>query len=152
MRSFIREGEFDRAVCMLSAFGSFEDDADNRRVLENVRRSLRSGGRFVLDVLGKELLARIFQPTGAESIPGVGTHFSERTWAESFTRMENKWTLVTEGGAVKRYSLRHWVYSARELELMLRDAGFGRVELFGGLSGEPYGPGAGRLIALSSLA
>jgi SAM-dependent methyltransferase len=149
MRTFVREGEFDLAICMLSSFGYFEDDADNRKVLENVCRSLRSDGCFVLDVIGKEVLARIFQPTAADTVPGVGTYFSERRWVDAFTKLENDWTIVSEAKEVKRYRMRHWVYSARELELMLRDAGFGDVRFFGGLSGELYGPGASRLIALA---
>jgi len=149
MRGFVRKGAFDLAVCMLSSFGYFEDDSDNRKVLENVRRSLRSGGRFVLDVMGKELLSRIFQPTSAQSIAGVGTYFTQRAWAADFTKLENQWTLVPENGAVQRHVVRHWVYSARELELMLRDAGLRSVRFFGSLSGEPYGPGASRLIAVA---
>jgi SAM-dependent methyltransferase len=149
MRSFVREGEFDLVVCMLSSFGYFEDDADNRRVLENVCRSLRPGGCFVLDVIGKEVLAKMFQPTAADIVPGVGTYFSQRKWVADFTKLENDWTLVSEEGAVQRYRMRHWVYSARELELMLRDAGLGDVRFFGSLSGEPYAPGASRLIALA---
>jgi SAM-dependent methyltransferase len=150
MRSFAREDEFDLAICMLSSFGYFEDDADNRKVLENVRRSLRPGGCFVLDVVGKEVLARIFQPAAADTVPGVGTYFSERRWVDAFTKLENDWTIVSETGEAKRYRMRHWVYSARELELMLRDAGLGDVRFFGSLSGEPYGPGASRLIALAT--
>lgn len=149
MRTFVREAEFDLVVCMLSSFGYFEDDADNRRVLENICRNLRSGGCFVLDVIGKELLARIFQPASAQSVPGVGTYFTERAWADDFTKLENQWTLVPEKGAVRRYFLRHWVYSAHELALMLRDSGLSDVQFFGGLSGEPYGPAASRLIAVA---
>jgi SAM-dependent methyltransferase len=150
MRSFAREGEFDLAICMLSSFGYFEEDADNRRVLENAYRSLRSHGCLVLDVVGKEVLARIFQPTAADTVPGVGTYFSERRWVDAFTKLENDWTIVSEAKEAKRYRMRHWVYSARELELMLRDAGFTGVRFCGSLSGEPYAPGANRLIALAT--
>jgi SAM-dependent methyltransferase len=152
MRTFVREGAFDVAVCMLTSFGYFEDDDDNRRVLQNVGRSLVAGGRFVLDVMGKELLAGIFQPSGAQTIPGAGTHFIQREWLDNFSRLENRWTLVTEEGAVHRHSLRHWVYSARELELMLLDSGFAGAQFFGDLSGQPYGPSASRLIAVARRA
>jgi hypothetical protein len=52
--------------------------------------------------------------------------------------------------APERYVFRHWVYSARELELMLRGAGFSSVELFGGLDGQPDQPDAARLVALAT--
>lgn len=152
MRSFVRENEFDLVVCMLSSFGYFEDDIDNRKVLKNVCMSLRRGGRFVLDMMGKELLAKIFQPTSADSLPGVGIHFSQRAWVENFTKLENQWTLITEEGYVRRFHLRHWVYSAHELQLMLRDSGFGMVQFFGDLSGKSYDAVASRLIIVCSRA
>ncbi len=150
MRSFVRESEFELAVCMLSSFGYFEDDADNRKVLENVCRSLRPGGRFVLDLLGKEVLEKTFQSAAAETIPGVGTYVTERAWADNFSKLENRWTLTREDGAARRFRMRHWVYSARDIERRLRDAGFADVQLFGDLSGAPYGRDAKRLIAVGS--
>jgi SAM-dependent methyltransferase len=149
MRSFVREDAFDLVLCMFTSFGYFADDSENRKVLDNVYRSLRSGGRFVLDVMGKELLATIFQPSGTEHLPGLGTLFSERTWGANFSTVENRWTLVSEDGSVERLFFRHWVYSAHELELMLCDAGFRTVQVFGDLSGGPYGPGASRLITVA---
>lgn len=49
MRELPWDGRFDAACCVFTAFGYF-DDADNRRVLEEVRAALRPGGRFWLDV------------------------------------------------------------------------------------------------------
>ncbi|TAK88318.1 MAG: class I SAM-dependent methyltransferase [Betaproteobacteria bacterium] len=150
MRSFVREGEFDLAICMFNSLGYFEGEADNRKVLENVRRSLRPGGRFVLDLLGKEVLDRLFQATVAEAVPGVGTYMADRAWADDRGKLENRWTLTREDGRIERFFMRHWVYSADDLEAMLREAGFDAVRLFGDLSGAPYGQDAKRLIALAS--
>jgi SAM-dependent methyltransferase len=150
MRTFVREGEFDLAICLFNSFGYFEDDADNRKVLGNVLRSLRPGGRFVLDLLGSEILARTFQAAASETVPGAGVYAVERRWAEHRRKLENHWTVTREDGAVQRFLMRHWVYSASELELMLQDAGFEAVQLFGDLCGAAYGPEAKRLIAVAS--
>jgi SAM-dependent methyltransferase len=150
MRSFTRPDTFDLAICLYTSFGFFEDDADNRLVLQRVHENLRPGGRFVLDVMGKETLARIYQPTGSTKIPGVGTTFTRRTFIESYSRLENEWTLVMEDGQVRTFTFRHWVYSARELELMMRDAGFTTVETFGDFEGHPYDPSASRLVVVAT--
>jgi hypothetical protein len=44
----------------------------------------------------------------------------------------------------------HWIYSAAELEAMLRAAGFGAVQVFGDLAGAPYDQNAMRLIVLAT--
>jgi 2-polyprenyl-3-methyl-5-hydroxy-6-metoxy-1,4-benzoquinol methylase len=56
IREFRREGRFDLAVSMLTSFGYFEEQADERRVLENARASLRPGGWLLIDLMGKEVL------------------------------------------------------------------------------------------------
>jgi SAM-dependent methyltransferase len=150
MRTFVREGEFDLAVCLFNSFGYFEDEADNRKVLENIFQSLRPGGRFVLDLLGSEILARTFQAAASETVPGAGVYAVERRWAEDRRKLENRWTVTREDGRVQRFLMRHWVYSGSELERMLQDAGFEAVQLFGDFAGAPYGSEAKRLIAVAS--
>ena len=148
MREFVRSGSFDLAICMFTSFGFFEDASDNLRVLENVFRSLRPGGCFVLDVMGKERIARVFAPVGATEHPEAGTRFERRSVADDWSKMDNTWTLVKDGVA-RDFHLRHWLYSGQELKAMLLEAGFPDVRLVGDLSGAPYGPGASRLIAVA---
>ena len=57
MREFLRPAAFDLALNVFTSFGYFEDQAENRRVLENIFASLKPGGAFVFDHLGKEVLA-----------------------------------------------------------------------------------------------
>ena len=128
----------------------FESDSDNRKVLENARASLRPGGKLVVDVMGKEILARVYEPVGSVTLPGVGTQFQRRALVDAFKRVDNEWTFVFDDDSVKRFRLTHWIYSARELESMLIDAGFADVRLFGNLAGDPYQPGARRLVAVAT--
>ena len=68
---------------------------------------------------------------------------------QNFSRMENEWTLVPESGPVRRFRFRHWVYSARELEGMLEQAGFGAIQIFGDFQRRPYELGAPRMVTLA---
>jgi SAM-dependent methyltransferase len=68
MRDFRRPASYDLALSMFTSFGYFESRADDLRVLRNVRESLKPGGVFVVDVMGKEWLARHFQPTRSRSL------------------------------------------------------------------------------------
>src|SRR5438309_10412659 len=61
MRQFCRPETFDITLNLFTSFGYFESPAEDRRVLVNVHKSLKSGGRLVLDLMGKEIIARVFR-------------------------------------------------------------------------------------------
>jgi SAM-dependent methyltransferase len=55
--------EFDAIINVFTAFGYFESDAENQRVLHQVHKALRPGGRFLLETLHRDALVRGFQPS-----------------------------------------------------------------------------------------
>ena len=148
MRSFVREKSFDLAVNLYTSFGYFDTHEDNIKVLNNVLVSLKSGGMFILDVMGKEVLARIFEATGSSDLEGGGVLFQRRRAIDDWSRMENEWTLLADGNATS-FHFRHWIYSGRELREMLEECGFDSVSLYGDLDWTSYGPAAQRLVAVA---
>jgi SAM-dependent methyltransferase len=56
MREFAKADAFHLALNLWTSFGYFENETDDLRVLFNVFESLRPGGAFVIDVLGKEAI------------------------------------------------------------------------------------------------
>ena len=46
----------------MSSFGYFEDIADDLQVLQHLHDALKPGGQVLLEMAGKEPLARTFQP------------------------------------------------------------------------------------------
>jgi SAM-dependent methyltransferase len=148
MRDFVRPAAFDLAINVFTSFGYFDEPAENRRVLENVLASLKPGGAFFLDLLGKECLAARFQPTTAES-HGDGTLLVRRqTITDDWSRIRSEWILIRDGRA-SAFELRHWLYSGREIREMLQSAGFGDVAIFGTFDGAAYDHQAQRLIAVA---
>ncbi len=79
MRRFERPARFDLAISMLTSFGYFDDPAENLAVLRSVHTSLKPGGAFVLDTMGKEIIARIFEATASEELEGGGILVQRRT-------------------------------------------------------------------------
>jgi SAM-dependent methyltransferase len=145
MRDFIEPSRFDLAVNLFTSFGYFDNPADNARVLANVAASLAPGGAFVIDIVGKEVVARVFQQCGIQDSPDGAVLVQRRKVIDDWSRMENEW-LVIRAAAVQSFRFRHWVYSAVELRALLKDAGFGKIDIFGSLDGSPYGVEASRLI------
>jgi SAM-dependent methyltransferase len=148
MREFVRPDTFDAAINVFTAFGYFDDPADDLKVARNLRTSLKPGGRLLLDVNGKENLAAKFRPRDW-SRRGDAIVLEERRLLDGWKRIESKWTWI--GGDQRREStLTVRLYSGAELESLLLEAGFARVELYGRLKGTPYDETAERLIAVAT--
>ena len=145
MRDFVRPGAYHLAINLATSFGYFRTEEENQRVLENVHASLVPGGVFVIEMTGKEVLARIFQPTASSEVPG-GIVVQRRQVVESWTQMANEWMLI-EPERVRSFRFQHWIYSARELRDMLLRAGFETIQLFGDFAAAPYGLASARVVA-----
>lgn len=146
MRDFRRPGAFDLAVNLLTSFGYFEDPADDARVVRNLRASLKEGGAAVVDLMGKEVLARIFQPRDWREADG-DLWLYERRVTRDWGWIENRWIRIWDGERTE-FELAHRLYSATELARLLEDCGFAEVEVFGDLSGSPYDHEASRLVVV----
>jgi SAM-dependent methyltransferase len=151
MRDFVRPASFDLVVNLFTSFGYFDNPDDDRRVLRNIHESLRPGGAFVIELMGKEILAHIFQETRSALAPD-GTLLIWRTQiADGWTRVKGEWYIVRDGIA-RGFQVDHSVYSGRELRDLLMQAGFAEVRLFGDLIGADYGLQASRLVAVARKA
>ncbi len=151
MRTFVRPESFDLVLSLFTSFGFFEDAADNRGVLENFCQSLRPGGSLVLDVLGKEVLARQFVAVDAQESPTGDLVVQRRRVFDDWSRIATEWIFVGDDDT-RRFHLALWLYSGQELREMLLAAGFDAVELYGDFLGSAYGPEADRLVAVASRA
>lgn len=150
-RAFRREGAFDLALSLYTSFGYSEDPADDRRLMANLRASLAPGGTLVVDLLGKEILARIFQQRDWQPLEGGGFALQERQVARDWGWMENRWVILRDG-AVREHRFGHRLYAGTELVALLRDVGFETVSLFGDFAGAPYDHRAQRLLAVARVA
>jgi SAM-dependent methyltransferase len=148
MRHFVRPEAFDLVINMFTSFGFFDDADENMAVLRNVYASLKRPGVFIIDVGGKEIIARIFEATGSTELRDDGLIVQRRRVVDDWSRMENEWILMRDG-STRTLRLRHWIYSGRELREMLETAGFSSVTLYGDLDGAPYDQSAKRLVAVA---
>ncbi|MCL2267407.1 MAG: class I SAM-dependent methyltransferase, partial [Treponema sp.] len=57
-REFSRPGYFDTITNLYISFGYFSDQNDDFKVLRNVYSSLKKGGCFIIETLGKEIAVR----------------------------------------------------------------------------------------------
>jgi ubiquinone/menaquinone biosynthesis C-methylase UbiE len=147
MRHFSRPNAYDGAWSMFTSFGYFEQPSDNQQVLDNTFRSLKDGGVFLIELMGREVLARIFQARDWREVDGSIVLYDrhvERNW----TIMRNNQIFIKDDRRLE-FTITHWLYSGAELAGMLEESGFKSVELYGNLEGSPYDQTAKRLVAVA---
>lgn len=144
VRELAWTAEFDAAFCAGNSFGYFEDE-DNRAFLRGVARALRPGGRFLLEY---PMVAELVLPRGAFrnwALLGERLMLSDARYDERRRRLDTTYTfadLATAGGALESRAASYQVYTAREVEELLREAGFTAVELLDSLAVGPFEPGS----------
>jgi cyclopropane fatty-acyl-phospholipid synthase-like methyltransferase len=147
MRHFRRPDTFDVALSLFTSFGYFDTVEENQQVLANAHASLRDGGKLIIELMGKEVLARVFQARDWQEQDG--TYFlQERRVTDGWTRMENRWILL-QGSRHYNFAVSHWIYSAAELTGLLRDSGFRSADAYGSTAGVPYDGEARRLVLVA---
>ena len=147
MREFRRPEAFDAVINAYTSFGYFEDRADDRRTARNFHDSLRPGGRLVMDLTSKEVLAGTFRErTWSEQ---DGTYLlEEHEVQDDWCWMENRW-IVVDDGETREFEVSHRLYSARELSALLESVGFDEVDISGDRSGAPFDQDAERLVVVA---
>jgi SAM-dependent methyltransferase len=151
MREFVRPDAFDGVINLFTSFGYFEDPAEDRLVVDNIFRSLRPGGTLIMEMMGKEVLARIFLPNDWQELSDGTLFLQERVVTQDWTWIENRWILVKDGEK-REYAIGHRLYDGAGLKVLLLDAGFELVVLYGALAEIPYDTNARRLVAVARKA
>ena len=146
MRHFCRPETFDAVINLYTSFGYFDDISEDKEVLSRIHTSLKKGGTAVLELMGKEILARIYTERDWYEKDGA-LFLAERKVAEDWNRMHNRW-IILDGSGCREVNFSHRLYSGAELKRQMLDTGFSTVRLYGSLSGTGYDEKATRLVAL----
>lgn len=148
MRKFCEPEKFDAVINLFTSFGYFDDPADDQLAAKNMYKSLKPGGALLIEMVGKEILARIFQSRDWHEQEDGTIVLEERSTARDWSWMENRWILFKDGQRIERH-FSHRIYSAVELKHLLLDCGFSSARAFGGLDGSPYDHQAQRLAVVA---
>ena len=147
MREFSRPGAFDLVINMLTSFGYFRDPNDDALVVRNMSGSLNPGGRFLIQTIGKEILARIFQPNDWDEEEDGVLFLRQRRVMQDWGWMDNRW-IVIDGADRFEFNVSHRLFSAVELKALVAGHGFSRAEAYGGTDGSVYDQTAKQLVVI----
>ncbi len=147
MRELPWHSEFDGACCLGNSF-SYLDHAGTIAFLTAVNRSLKPGGRFVIDTgcSAESLLPKLQERSWMEL--GDILFLSSRRYNAIESRLEIEYTFVRNGIADKRKASSA-VYTVAETRRMLEQTGFATQSLFGGFDKCPFELGSPRLVVVA---
>lgn len=139
---------FDGAYCTGNSFG-YCDDAGNERILNNVTRALRPGGRFLLEcpLVAESILSRF--PPNAWHLVGDIYFLAKRSFDPPTGRLNVEYTFIRDG-VVDRRECSYRTYTFRQLCEMVAAAGL-RVEgAWGGADRSPFTLQSTELVLLAA--
>ena len=140
------DASFDAAVNLFSSLG-YLGDAEDTKVLAEIRRVLRPGARLVIEIMHRDLLVLRFQESDWRLLGEGRLLLEQRTFDAAAGVAQVTQTLIDRAGRDSRsYSVR--VYLATELLAMLAAAGFADARCHGDLDGAPFTTGS-RLVIVA---
>jgi SAM-dependent methyltransferase len=148
MREIAYDRQFDAVVSFFTAWG-YHDDDENQDVLERIASSLRDGGRLVMDIIHRDWLMSVYTPKDWLSLRDgtdvvVDRHFDAVSGVNVVT---HRWPGPDGQPNERRHHLR--VYTATEIDRMLRTAGLRPMAWYGGSSLEPFDRTSRRLLVVA---
>jgi SAM-dependent methyltransferase len=150
LRALPDVGRVDAIVSWGNAFGYLVPE-ETARSLAGMRAALRPGGTLVLESLtvAESLLPGGIEPTNEWEYGGIRLSATNH-YRVAESRLESDFTFEDAEGHVEHTRAAHHVHTSGEVVRLLRQAGFGAIELLSGDGNEPYALGSPRLIAVAT--
>ncbi|PZD94227.1 class I SAM-dependent methyltransferase [Paenibacillus sambharensis] len=138
MRSLpFADGQFDGTVNFFTSFGYFEDEADNRAVIKELRRVLKQGGRFLIDFLNPVYVQANLVPHSERTDEDTGWIIREDRRIEAGAVIKDI-RIILPDGAERVYTERVRLYQLDWFERELAAAGLQLERVYGDYDGSDY--------------
>lgn len=159
MREIPFENTFDAAVNMFTAFGYFASEDEDLAALRSIRRSLKPGGLFIIDLRNLFRLLRARFEQGKEEGDTFVIDIESTLPSGTVVRSRDSYNLTTlrwisrnswnQDGQEKSYESNIRLYTATEISRLLIQAGFTVERFFGDFDSQPYNVSSRRMIVLA---
>ena len=140
--------DFDVVLLLFTSFGFFHNK-ENQEVFNQINKSLKPNGRFLLDVISGEAVERRFSKEGQEEEGSDLLKISRTTQMngiavdeielydsqEQLVHNRREWL---DDGAKKEFEYHLRVYTVPQYKDMLAEAGLEFQDLWGDFSGNPH--------------
>ena len=132
------DDSFDAAVNLFTSLG-YLGDAEDTRVLAEIGRVLRPGGRLVVEIQHRDVMVRSFNEQDWRLLGEGRLLLEQRTFDPADGVAQVTQTVIESDGRRESRPFSIRVYTATELLRMIGDAGFADAKCYGALDGSPFG-------------
>jgi SAM-dependent methyltransferase len=131
------DGSFDAALNLFSSLG-YLGDAEDERVLAEIGRVLRPGGRLVIETMHRDWVVGGFAERGWHAVGEGRLLLEQRAFDPVAGVMQTTQTVIHGGGARESRTFSVRLYTATELLAMLGRAGYAETRCYGDVAGAPF--------------
>jgi SAM-dependent methyltransferase len=147
MREIPYENHFDLIVNFFTSFGYFEDDADNQKVLSAIAKALKPGGKFLIDYMNPDHVAKNLVERDEKEI-SEDLYVIQERWIDASSRRVNKKLTLIKDNEESTYGESVRMYSHEGMRDMLLEAGLSLTETYGDFAGSEYTQDSPRMILI----
>lgn len=131
MRSLPLDGGFDAVLNLFTSFGYFREDGEQLKVLREIYRMLKPGGRFIIDFMNSPHVRVHLVPVSKREAEGQ-LIVEQREIVQDFVTKDIAITPIKGNGEERRYHERVKLYTLGQMKRMLADAGLAVDGVHGG--------------------
>jgi len=136
MREIPFQSRFDAAYNFFTSWGYYSDE-ENLEVLKQAAKALKTGGRFLLEVMNRDWILREFNPLDVHVIKDKKL-IQYRTFLPETNILQAEYIYLDGRKIAKHDSIDLRIYSLHEIHAMFREAGLNPVKNWGDQYGEPF--------------
>ncbi|MET3208345.1 UNVERIFIED_CONTAM: ubiquinone/menaquinone biosynthesis C-methylase UbiE [Paenibacillus sp. PvR008] len=139
MREVPLEESFDAVVNLFTSFGYFEEDAEQLKVLKEIYRLLKPGGRFIIDYLNPAYVAAHLVPHSSREDEGNQIE-EHRVIEDGFVKKQIaiRSIAVADEEPARVYHERVKLYSYEKFRALLEEAGLSVEQIHGSYNEDEY--------------
>jgi len=150
MRYYEERGAFNAATLLWNCFGYFNTDEGDLLTLRSLARSLKPGGKILIQTHGRETTARKF--VRKDWFEVGDTIVLDQRWIENdWSSMRTRYVSILKNGCRYEHEMICRLYSADKMTALLTESGFSNIKIYGDLEAIPYNEKATELVATAEF-
>lgn len=138
MRKIPYSNKFDAVINMFTSFGYLENDKEDKKVLATVNKTLKRGGKFLIDVINGEWLMRNYKTKDWRKVDDFLILEDNKFNRKTKRNLVNLTIINFKNHKTFFVHTKVRIYTFSELKNMLLDSGFKIIKSYGTLNKEKF--------------